>query len=415
MSTLPANQRIVVTGMGIISAIGEDIGTFFQNACAGRSGISQVRSFAVGQMNSDRGGEIHDFNIGRHFPGRNDLRALGRCKQLALAAAQQCLRQAAGADGSLPANTGVAFGYTQGESGTLEKCTEAIHRGELQAADVAAFADYLPQSVPQQLAAEFGLNGPLLTIANACSASSFAIGAAIDLLRQGESTAMLVGGADAFSRYGYAGFSRLGAIAPDVPRPFSADRHGMVPGEGAAMILVETLASAQARNAPVIAEIIGYGESCDAHHITQPNPAGIVQAVQAALDEAGLSPSDVSFISAHGTGTLASDQAESTAFHQLFGPEPPPVTAVKSMLGHAMGAASSMEYVAALCSLRHQILTPTANYLGLDEACRVDCVPNVARPGHYRIALKTASAFGGNNAAVLFSAWQPNHDSTQEP
>lgn len=407
MSKPRPSQRIVITGMGIVSAIGQDVETFFRQACAGTSGISRVAGFSTASMNSDRGAEIHDFDIGRHFPGRPELARLGRCKQLALSAAAQCMAQAGYPVADAPDRIGVALGYTQGESGLVEDCCQALEAQGMDEDDLDAFGDCVPQSVPQRLAMEFGLQGPLLTIANACSASSFAIGAALDLIRLGEVQAMLVGGADAFSHYGYAGFSRLGAISRDVPRPFSADRGGMVPGEGAAMLLVETLDSAQARGATILAEIVGYGESCDAHHITQPDPAGIVQAARAALLDAGLQAADVSFISAHGTGTQASDKVESVAFQEIFGSAPPPVTAVKSMLGHAMGAASSMECVASVCALRDQIIPPTMNHLGPDPDCPVDCIPNVARRAAVRVALKTASAFGGNNAAVLFQRWSP--------
>jgi len=175
-----------------------------------------------------------------------------------------------------------------------------------------------------------------------------------------------------------------------------------VPGEGAAMLFLETLESARRRGASVYAEVIGYGESCDAHHITQPDPGGIVQAARSALRAAGIEAHEVSFVSAHGTGTKASDKAESSAFAELFGERLPPVTSIKSMVGHAMGAASSMECVAALCSIREQVLTPTMGFLGRDEQCPLDCVPNEARPARVRTVLKTASAFGGNNAAVLF-------------
>jgi 3-oxoacyl-[acyl-carrier-protein] synthase II len=298
----------------------------------------------------------------------------------------------------------VALGYTQGESKIIEACSSAIAAAALDEYAIEAFADHTPQSVPQQIASEFGLSGPVTTLANACSASGFAIGVAMDALRSRDADAMVVGGADAFSRYGYASFSRLGAIATDVPRPFSAERKGMVPGEGAGMLFLETLESAQRRGATVLAEVIGYGESCDAHHITQPAPRGIVQAARCALASAAIAPQEVSCISAHGTGTQASDQAESAAFLEIFGDMPPPVTALKSMLGHAMGAATAMECVAAICSLQRQVLLPTMNHLGPDPKCPVDCVPNQARPASLSVVLKTASAFGGNNSAVIFRA-----------
>lgn len=399
-----AQHRIVVTGLGIVSVIGQDVPSFFANACAGKVNIGKVKSIDVSRMNSGRGAEISDFDIQEHFPQREDIAKLGRAKQLALAAAKQCLQAAQFPIAQHAFEVGVALGYTQGESKTMEMATDHIAtKGPDSNVDLEAFSDFAPQSVPQQIAKEFGLKGPILTIGNACSASNFAIGLAMDVLRRGDAVAMLAGGADAFSRYGYSGFSRLGAISPDVPRPFSADRQGMVPGEGAAMLMLETLENAQNRGASIYAEVIGYGESCDAFHITQPDPSGIVQAASAALRTAGIDPANISFISAHGTGTQASDKAEARAFAELFGEQIPPVTSIKSMIGHAMGAASSMECVAAVCSIREQIFTPTMNFLSPDELCPLDCVPNQARRAPVKTVLKTASAFGGNNAAVIFS------------
>lgn len=398
-----ASQRIVVTGLGIVSGIGEDVPTFFHNAKSGKIAISPVRSIDVTKINAVQGAEIHDFDVSNHFPDRPDIMSMGRAKQFTLVAAKQCIADANFPVAEHPFDVGIAFGYTQGESKSIEACTDRIALGTLDAQTVGAFADYAPQSMPQSIAKEFNISGPVVTIGNACSASICTIGVAIDLIRSGEAVAMIAGGGDAFSRFGYAGFARFGAIASDLPRPFSANRQGMVPGEGAALLFVETLESAQRRGAAIYAEIVGYGESCDAHHITQPDPAGIAQAIESALKSADLSASEVSFISVHGTGTQASDKAESAAFFKVFGDKIPPVSSIKSMIGHAMGAASAIECVAALCSIREQVITPTMNFLGSDEDCPVDCVPNEARPSHIKTVLKTASAFGGNNVAVLFS------------
>jgi 3-oxoacyl-[acyl-carrier-protein] synthase II len=396
------SQRIVVTGLGIVSGIGQDVPAFFHNAKAGTVSISPVRSIDISKINAVQGAEIHNFDIDTHFPGRADIAALGRAKQFALVAAKQCLEDAAYPVAEHPFDVGIAFGYTQGESKSLEACTDRIAAGTLDQEAVAALRDYAPQSMPQSIAHEFKVSGPLVTIGNACSASICTIGVALDMIRSGQASAVIAGGADAFSRYGYAGFARLGAIAAQVPRPFSAGRDGMVPGEGAAMLFIETLDSAQRRGAPVYAEIAGYGESCDAFHITQPDPNGIAQAINSALQAADMQPGDVSFISVHGTGTQASDKAESLAFAQVFGTRIPPVSSIKSMIGHSMGAASVIECVAALCSIREQLITPTMNYLGPDEQCPVDCVPNQFRQSVINTVLKTGSAFGGNNVAVLF-------------
>ncbi len=396
-------QRIVVTGIGIVSAIGCDVDTFFANACRGKVAIDKIDGFDVSCMNSDRGGEIRDFDITDFFPEQPNLLTAGRAKQMALAATKQCLEDARFPDGEERSRLGVAVGYTQGESKVLERATDRIEsNGHLSSEDILEFTDYAAYTIPQSIAYEFQASGPNLTIGNACSAGNFAIGQAIDILMSGEANAMIAGGVDAFSRYGYAGFSRLGAIASDVPRPFSAERKGMVPGEGAAMLLLETLEHAQARNAKIYAEIAGYGESCDAFHITQPDSNGIVRAIEQALDNANCRPSEVDYISTHGTGTQASDKAEAKAFRELFGDDIPPLSSVKSMVGHAMGAASAIECVAVLLSMRDQYLTPTMNYLGADVDCPVDCVPNQGRSADINTVVKTASAFGGNNSAVIF-------------
>ncbi|MGP1693632.1 MAG: beta-ketoacyl-[acyl-carrier-protein] synthase family protein, partial [Giesbergeria sp.] len=287
-------------------------------------------------------------------------------------------------------------------SKVLEACTDAIASNHLDDDAIDAFADYAPFSISQTVGRYLHAHGPNVMIPNACAAGNFAIGQALDYICSGEAEAVIAGGADAFSRYAYSGFARLGAIAPDVPRPFSVNRQGMVPGEGAAMLFLESLDSSLARGARIYAEVTGYGESCDAHHITQPDDGGIARAMHAALARAGLTPQAVSYVSVHGTGTPANDMVETRALRQVFGDAIPPLSSVKSMIGHAMGAASAIECVAAMMSMQEQFLTPTMNYLGPDEQCPVDCVPNAGRPGVLNVILKTASAFGGNNAAVVF-------------
>lgn len=400
------SNRIVVTGLGLISAIGHDPERFFAAARQGRVAIHGVEGFDVSRMNADRGGEITDFDVLEFFPDRPDFEQLGRAKQMALAAAKQCIEDSGFDMEADPFRVGVAVGFTQGESQTLERSTDQVDRGGLETSHLRELAGYAPFTIPQAIAQHFAAWGPNLTIGNACAAGNFAIGQALDHLRCGEAVAMIAGGADAFSRYGYAGFSRLGAIAPDVPRPFSADRKGMVPGEGAAMLFLELLESAKRRNAHVYAEVVGYGESCDAHHITQPDTGGIGRAIRQALESAGGNPDRVSYISVHGTGTQTSDSAESTALREVFGDQIPPLSSVKSMLGHSMGAASAIECVAAVLAIQNQFLLPTMNYLGRDERCQVDCVPNTGRQARVDLVLKTASAFGGNNAVVLFQRFQ---------
>jgi 3-oxoacyl-[acyl-carrier-protein] synthase II len=214
---------------------------------------------------------------------------------------------------------------------------------------------------------------------------------------------MLAGGADIFSRITYAGFARLGAISPDLCRPFDRGRKGMIPGEAAGVLVLEPLERARARGARIYAEIAGYGLSCDAHHMTGAHPQGdgAVRAMEMALVSAGARPGDVDYVSAHGTGTPTNDQVEAIAIARLFGDDAPPVSSIKSMIGHTMGAASALESVACALAVHQGRIPPTANFEAPDDGCRLDFVPNAAREQRVRLAMNNAYAFGGNNASVL--------------
>lgn len=399
-------NRVVVTGLGVISSIGLDQETFFANARKGLIGIHEVHGFDVSRMSSDRGGEITDFDILKIFPDSPTLSNLGRAKQMALAAAKQCIDDSGFEMKADPFSVGVAVGYTQGESKIMENATDQVEQGGMDDISFLEFSNYGPFSIPQKVALHFAAWGPNLAIGNACAAGNFAIGQALDYIRNGEATAMITGGADAFSRYGYSGFARLGAISPDVPRPFSRDRAGMVPAEGAGMLFLEALESAKRRGAHIYCEVVGYGESCDASHITQPDPGGIGRAIHQALDSAGLTPDCVSYISVHGTGTQANDLEESAALRGVFGDEIPPLSSLKSMIGHAMSASSVIECVASILTIQNQFLLPTMNFHEPDDRCQVDCIPNEGRDARVNLVLKTASAFGGSNAAVLFQEFK---------
>jgi 3-oxoacyl-[acyl-carrier-protein] synthase II len=244
-------------------------------------------------------------------------------------------------------------------------------------------------------------------IPTACAAGNYAIGYGFDAIRAGRAEVMLAGGADAFSRITYMGFARLGAIAPDRCRPFDRDRKGMVPGEGAAILVLEPLSAALARGAHVYAEVLGYGVSCDSHHMTAAHPEGdgAIRAMQAAIRESGVSIADVDYISAHGTGTPTNDRVESLAVRKLFGARAPevPMSSIKSMIGHTMGAASAIE--AAVCALALDTgwVPPTMNFVEPDPDCDLDYVPNCARKVDPRLILNNAYAFGGNNASLCLA------------
>jgi 3-oxoacyl-[acyl-carrier-protein] synthase II len=244
-------------------------------------------------------------------------------------------------------------------------------------------------------------------IPTACAAGNYAIGYAFDWLRAGRADLMLAGGADAFSRITYMGFARLGAIAPERCQPFDRNRKGMVPGEGAAVLVLEPLEAAQRRGAIIYAEILGYGISCDSHHMTAAHPEGdgAIRAMAAALAESGLNREDVDYISAHGTGTPTNDRVESIAARRLFGElaDRIPMSSIKSMIGHTMGAASAIEAACCSLALHTGVIPPTINYEERDPECDLDYVPNEARKTDPKVVLNNAYAFGGNNACLCLA------------
>jgi 3-oxoacyl-[acyl-carrier-protein] synthase II len=246
----------------------------------------------------------------------------------------------------------------------------------------------------------------VITIPTACAAGNHAIAYAFDVLRAGKAQVMLAGGADSFSRITYTGFSRLGAIAPELCQPFDLHRKGMIPGEGAAFLVLERLDHARNRSARIYAEVAGYGLSCDAHHMTAAHPQGDggARAMELALNSAGAVPQQIDYISAHGTGTPTNDRLETIAIKRVFGDyaRRVPISSIKSMLGHTMGAASAMEAAVCVLAIAEGHIPPTINLFNADPECDLDFVPLVARSHKVNVALNNAYAFGGNNSSVVF-------------
>jgi 3-oxoacyl-[acyl-carrier-protein] synthase II len=394
----------VVTGLGIISPIGLDCDSFWQALMSGRSGVRPVRSFDTAPYPTHIGCEIHEFAPPAWIETALG-RAPGRATAMIVAAAQQALRQAGLAQTHDLRRAGLCAGTTMGEAGWLEAWPR--EQALAVAGPAAAPTPELLRAGPDQIgldsAAALGLGGPVVTLAAACAAGNYAIGQAADLIRLGRADQVLAGGADSFSRTAFTGFARLGALAKECCRPFSRDRDGIVIAEGAAVLLVESLGSARTRGATVLAEVAGYGLSCDAHHIVSPHPegTGAVAAMQAALRDAALDTSDIDYICAHGTGTRTNDASEVLAARKLFGARRVPMSSIKALTGHSLGAASALEAVACVLALQAQIIPPTWNYRELDPECDWDVVPNAPRPATLRAVLNTAYAFGGDNSAIV--------------
>jgi 3-oxoacyl-[acyl-carrier-protein] synthase II len=397
--------RIAVTGIGTVTSIGTGWPAFWENLLAGKSGISEITSFDSSRYPCHRGGEVQDFDASRHAR-RLDPSRLGRASQFAIAAAWLAVDDAGIDLGSIePERFGVSVGTTSGEPILIEKFNDSFVAGQMDRVGAEFMGQYPCHVIAGHVAEELQLGGINITIPCACAAGNYAVSHAFDVLRAGRADVMLAGGSDAFSRITYTGFARLGAVAPEKVQPFDKNRKGMIPGEGAAMLVLEPLERALARGARIWAEVASYGLSCDAHHMTAAHPDGdgAARAMMMALDEAGLGPGDVSYVSAHGTGTPTNDRLETIAVKRVFGDrhKSVPVSSAKSMLGHTMGAASAIE--AAVCSLAvyHDRIPPTINFEEPDPECDLDCVPNISRHARVEVAMNNAYAFGGNNSTLL--------------
>jgi len=399
--------RVVITGIGVIAPIGIGARRFWEALLEGRSGIGPVESFDTSAFPVHIGAEVRDFRPGDYLR-RLDPQKTGRASQFAAAAARLALDDAAIAVEQLDARrSGVSMGTTSGEPLFIEEYNNIRKAEGAEAVAGEMMTRYPCHVIPTHVAIEVGARGPCLMIPTACAAGNYAIGYGFDMIRTGRADVMLAGGADAFSRITYTGFSRLGAIAPERCQPFDRMRKGMVPGEGAAVLVLESEAVASVRRARIYAEVLGYGVSCDSHHMTAAHPQGdgAIRAMSAALRESGVSRDDIDYISAHGTGTPTNDRVESLAVRSLFGDRASsiPMSSIKSMIGHTMGAASAIEAAACSLALNTGWAPPTMNYEEPDPECDLDYIPNQARKIDPHVVLNNAYAFGGNNASLCLA------------
>lgn len=403
-------RRVVVTGIGLVTSIGSKVETFWSALLAGRSGIKKVTSFDTKDFTVHLGGEVVDFST-EGVPSRIDLAQLGRASQFAISAATRALADAGIDPARLdPTRVGVSMGTTSGEPREVETFTDTYLTGNLGAIGPELVTRYPCGSIPGSMAAALGFAGPNCMIPTACAAGNYAAANAMECLRAGTADLMLAGGSDSFSRITYTGFARLGAIATEKCQPFDLNRKGMVPGEGAAVLVLEPADLAERRGARIYAELVGYGLSCDAHHMTASHPEGdgAVRAMRAALKDAGIGPGDIDYVSAHGTGTPTNDRLETLSFKRVFGEAAPrvPISSAKSMLGHTMGAASAIETAICALAIASGRIPPTINYETPDPECDLDYVPNQARECRVEVAMNNAYAFGGNNASLILRRYE---------
>lgn len=381
-----------MTGIGVVSPLGIGVRAFWDALVAGKSAFSPIESFAAAAYRTQTGAEI------KGGPPR-------AAYAYALIAAREALADAKIELPRLnPARAGISLGTTSGETVKVDEHVQIRLAGDEERFAEEIF-QFCPASIPARLADKLGWSGPNLMLTTACAAGNSALAWGFDHLRRGAADLMLVGGVDVFNRIVFAGFNRLLSVAPEVCAPFSFQRKGIIPGEGAGMLVLEAWDLAAARGAAVYAEVLGYGLSSDARHVTQPDSGGIARAMADCLEQSGLAPGDVDYVNAHGTGTPANDKAETAAIKSVFGARSSrvPVSSIKSMLGHGMGAASAFEAAACCLALRTGVLPPTANFSPGDPDCDLDYIPNKCRKTDPKVVLSNAFAFGGSNCVVAFA------------
>jgi 3-oxoacyl-[acyl-carrier-protein] synthase II len=396
--------RVLVTGMGVVSPVGVGRDAFWSALVEGRSGAGPVELFDTSSIGRSICAQVKDFRPEDHLRPE-EVRRAGRCSQMALAGARMAV-----ADARLPLDGGsrmaVVLGTTMGEAGIAERIDTARLRGgpgAIERRDVLSYAPYL---LSHFVARALGAKAMVLTLPAACAAGNYAIGFASDLIRAGRADVVITGAAEMLQAVEYAGFARLGALAPERCQPFDLNRKGLLLGEGAGILVLESEAHAVRRGATALAEVGGYGLACDAYHITRPHPDGTgnARAMREAITRSGLTPDDVDFVNAHGTGTSANDSVESKVVNEIFGARRIPVTSVKSVIGHCMGASSALEAVSCIETLLTGILPPTMNYETPDPACDVNVVANAPQRADVRVVLNNALAFGGYDAVMCFAA-----------
>jgi len=396
--------RPSITGIGLVTPIGADRQSFWDALVQGRSGAREIRSFDASDLPTRIGCEVGEHEVPP--PLRWALLG-GRCTELAALAAVQAVEEA-GIDVRRHADAAVVVGTTMGEVTQFEQ-NRAAHPDRAPSVDDVRSLTRRPLDViGRSVARIWDLHGAVLSVPAACAAGAYAIGVAASLVARGDAPWALAVGCEAFSRMAFVGFSRMRAMSPDRCRPFSLGRPGLLLGEGAGAVVVEPQEAARARGAEVWGHVDGFGLSCDAYHVTGPHPrgAGATRAMRDALTRAGVGPEDVDYVNAHGTGTALNDKTESLAVRAVFGERGAtvPVSSIKALTGHMMGAAGAVEAIASLLAMRHSTIPPTWNWEARDPECDIDCVPNRPREARLHRVLSNSYAFGGNNASLLLTA-----------
>jgi 3-oxoacyl-[acyl-carrier-protein] synthase II len=409
-------NRVVITGLGVISSLGQDVDTFWENITSGKSGVSVVEAFDVSEYPTRIAASIKNFDP-EQYMDRRESRRMDRFVQFAVGAAVNALKGAAlnVQEDTDPERVGVLVGSGIGGLSTWEE----QHKILLEKGPKRVSPFFIPMMIANMASGQIsiltGAKGPNSTAVTACATGSNAIGDSFRIIQRGDADVMICGGAEAtISPTGMAGFCALRAMSTrnDEPelasRPFDVDRDGFVMGEGAGILILESLEHAQKRGAAIYAEVIGYGMSGDAFHMTDPDPDGAARCMTKAIQSAGIDPSEIDYINAHGTSTLIGDKSETIAIKKALGDHAKKVavSSTKSMTGHLLGAAGGVEAVICGLAIKHGIIPPTINVVNQDPECDLDVVPNTARQANVRVAMSNSFGFGGHNATLILKKYE---------
>ena len=403
-------MRVAVTGLGVICAIGNQQEAFLQGLKAGNCGIDKTTLFDPQGFRATTSAEVKNYCALDYFDDKQ-LSQLDRFAQFALISAREAVEDAKLTITSENATRiAVIHGTGVGGQTTQDYSYHRLYREGNSRVHPFTVPKLMPSASVSQISMDLGIKGPVFGTISACASASHSIALGMLLLQSGQVDVTLVGGSEALITPGcIRAWEALRVMSPDVCRPFSRQRGGMVIGEGAGTIVLESFSHAQARNAPIHSEYLGCGMSADAGNLLQPDVNGAVRAMEIALQQARLTPKHVQYINAHGTGTAQNDPAETQAIRQVFGWQADrlAVSSSKSMFGHTLGAAGALEAIATVLAIKHNFAPPTINYLGPDPLCDLDYVPNAARPLEINCAMSNSFAFGGLNVALVFGKYQP--------
>jgi 3-oxoacyl-[acyl-carrier-protein] synthase II len=408
-------NRVVITGMGAVTPIGNDVESFWNNAIEGKCGVDFIKGFDTSEYKVKIAAEVKDF-VPEDYIDKKETKRMDKYCQYAMAAAKMAMD-----DSGLDLDTiekerlGVMVSTGIGGLGTIEKEHEKLLEKGPRRVSPLLIPMIIGNMASGNIAIKYGAKGICTSVVTACATGTNSIGDSYRILQNGTADIMIAGGAEAsITPLAIAGFSSMTALSnsEDINRasiPFDKERDGFVMGEGAGVLILETLEHAEKRGAKIYAEVVGYGATCDAYHMTSPDPngEGAARAMKQCIEEAGIKEEDISYINAHGTSTPYNDKFETTAIKKLFGEKAYkiPVSSTKSMTGHLLGAAGAIEAIICVKALEEGIIPPTIGYKVKDEECDLDYVPNVARKGELNYALSNSLGFGGHNATILVKKW----------